>query len=179
MMSALAVLGVLTGLDNLCFGMGLGTLGLDSRRRWQLALAFGLCEAAMPLAGVLIGRALAGALELSIGWFGPLLLAACGVLILLGAANRSGARKFLRGSSWLFTLPLILSIDNLLAGTAITAMRVPLALALPIVGLSSVALSLMGLSCGGAIVRYLPARSNVVAGGTLILVSLTSLVAIP
>lgn len=177
-MSTLVALGLLIGLDNLRFGIGLGALDTGNRRRWQLALSFGLFEALMPLAGVLVGSMLIGALEIDLDWLGPALLAACGLLVLWGAVRRADARKRIAGSSWLFAFPLILSIDNLLAGGALAAMDVPLVPAACFVGVLSAGLAFVGLYCGSALVRYIPARGDVVAGAVIVVVSLVGLVPI-
>ncbi len=177
-MSTFVALGLLIGLDNLRFGIGLGALDLGNRRRWQLALSFGLFEAFMPLAGVLVGSTLIGAFEFDLDWLGPALLAACGLMVLWGAIRRADARNRLAGSSWLFAFPLILSIDNLLAGGALAAMDVPLVPAVCSVGLLSAALSLVGLYCGSALVRYIPARSDLVAAAVILVASVVSLVPI-
>lgn len=177
-MSTLVALGLLVGLDNLRFGVGLGALDLDHRRRWQLALSFGLFEAVMPLVGVLAGSMLIGVLEADLDWLGPALLAGCGLVVLWGGLHESDARSRVAGSSWLFVFPMALSLDNVLAGGVLAAMDVALVPAVCTVGLLSAALSFLGLYVGSVLVRYVPARSDFVAVGVILVASLVSLIPI-
>ena len=48
-MEAVLALALLTGLDNLRFGIGLGTLDIPTEQRFRLAAAFGLFEAGTPI----------------------------------------------------------------------------------------------------------------------------------
>ena len=168
-------LGLLIGLDNFRFGIGLGTLELGNKRRWLLALSFGLFEMTMPLIGMLIGQFVAGAFGEFFDWAGPILFFGCGVLVLWGMWRSKDMQSWLSRTSWLFILPLLLSIDNLFAGGVIATTDYPLILAALILGLLSATLSFVGLFLGDIIVRYVPIRREVISGSTFLLVSLVSI----
>lgn len=178
-MSTLLALGLLVGLDNLRVGIGLGALDLSPRRRRQMALAFGLFEALMPLAGALMGAWLASGLEAYLGWVGPALLGLCALVVLWGGRRQVDVKGALSGSAWLFAFPFALSIDNLLAGSAAAASGIPLGLALPLIGILSASLSLAGLYGGAALVRRLPLKRGATAAGTLMLMALASWFILP
>src|SRR5262245_36976040 len=108
-MSTLLLLGIVTGLDNFRVGVGLGALGMTSRRRWALAPRFALFEAAMPVVGAALGAGFAG------DWaegLGVVLPAAIGVCVLVPLARGIDASSRVARSPLLFLLPLLLSFDN-------------------------------------------------------------------
>ena len=129
----------------------------------------------MPLAGVLLGPAVAASVMLPLQWLCLVMLAACGLFVLLGGFWQVTLRRQLTRSWALYTVPLLLSIDNLLAGVALSASQVPLVVSMALVGAITAPLAFAGLLLGGAVVRVLPLRRNVVSGAALILLSATSL----
>jgi putative Mn2+ efflux pump MntP len=175
-MEATIALGILIGLDNFRFGLGLGTLELSSRRRWQLAASFGLFEALMPLAGAVAGPVLAGSAVAFVQWSVPVMFATAGFLVLFSGLWDLDLRRRLSGSSALFFVPFALSIDNLVAGAAISVTEVPLIVSLALVGLLSATLASAGQFFGAVLTRYLPLRGSLVAGTALLVLSATSLV---
>ena len=145
-MEAAIALGILIGLDNLRFGLGLGTLELSLRRRLQLAASFGLFEALMPVAGAITGPVLADGAIAIVEWFVPVMLATVGFIVLVSGLWDLDLRRCLSGSSALFFVPLALSIDNLVAGAAISITEVPLIVALRWSAFSVLRLRLQGCS---------------------------------
>jgi putative Mn2+ efflux pump MntP len=104
--------GILLGFDSFVVCLGLGTL---IPRRWcaSLALAFGVCDAAASAAGALVGNWMPNALGRD---WSPLLAFgivayAASVVVFATRPPRLGWRA----RAW-FVVPLILSLDNLLAG---------------------------------------------------------------
>lgn len=71
------------GMSNVAASIGIGLSVVDARKRLRIGLAFGFFEAIMPVAGLLIGHALAG----RIGAVGHYIGA---VLILVGLALAFG-----------------------------------------------------------------------------------------
>lgn len=177
-MAALLSLALLVGLDNLQVAAAVGLLPMPPGRRLRLALAFGLCEGLMPLAGLALGHGLLRALgpwpeAVEVG-----VLVACGAVILglalrapgleeAGAAGR--AERAQPAPGWLlFGLPVSLSFDNLLAGVALGTMGYPLLVSALVVGAVSTALCLLGLFAAGRVrplfERWLPGEVGVWSG---------------
>ena len=74
----LLLVSVSVGLSNFAGAIGIGLTGIDARTRLRVGIAFGLFEALMPIAGLLLGQAVAG-------YFGHIAkYVAGGILILTG-----------------------------------------------------------------------------------------------
>lgn len=170
-MGALLLLGFSIGVDNLVVGMSLGTLGVGAGRRQRLAILFGLFEAIMPYAGMLLGRRLAS--QFAVPWLGQGLLAATAVLILLGARHGDVFARKAGRSAWLMLLPALLSVDNLLAGSALGALGYPALPAMALTGLMSAALAAVGLYLGDAASRRVALPARLVAGSTLLVLAIS------
>ena len=61
-MWGVAVAAVALGLSNFAASVGIGLSGVDASLRIRIGLIFGFFEAAMPLAGLLLGHRLAASL---------------------------------------------------------------------------------------------------------------------
>ena len=174
-MKTLIVLGFLTGLDNLQVTPGLGLMGMPAARRWLLALTFGLCEAGMPLLGLGLGHLLHRSVELNADKVGPLVLLSCGALIIWLAYHEKYIERFVAKRWTLLGLPLLLSLDNLLAGIGIGATGQPLLLCALIIGFISTAMCFLGLYLGNSLRRYIPAKAELLAGTYLMVLGLAQL----
>ena len=78
-MIALILAAVSLGLSNFAAAIGIGISGTGPRTRLRVGIVFGVFEAGMPIAGLALGRGLAGALGGSAKWV------SAGVLIATGA----------------------------------------------------------------------------------------------
>jgi len=165
--------GFLSGLDNLHVAAALGASGLGRARLLALAAAFAACEAGMPLAG-LAGGSLLHRTFRGLAAVGPLVLLACGAVILVQAL-REGAEPVEPGGGWIFALPLTLSMDNLLAGVGLGSAGYPVVASALVVGVVSGGMCLSGLFFGAWLGRWLPGRAEVLSGAALVAMGLVSL----
>jgi putative Mn2+ efflux pump MntP len=164
------------GLDNFAAAIGIGLAGVDARTRVRVAVVFGLFEAGMPLAGLLIGHGAASSLGRTTRYVGGAMLVAAGLwLVLEGWRSRSGKSRTggaPRGRGRLVLTALALSIDNLVVGFGLGVTKIPLALALLVYAVVSVALSLAGLEVGRRLGARMQRRSDELAGLVLITVGI-------
>lgn len=178
-MLAILLVAVSLGLSNLAAAVGIGVAGVSSRTRLQVGLVFGLFEAGMPLAGLLLGHSLARALGGAAHWIGAALLMATGGYAVLQAVRGqaedhhqpAAGQDRLRTGRLLLT-GLALSIDNLAVGFALGAYHVSVAAAAVIIGGVSVTLSLAGLELGDRLGVKLGERSEILGGLVLIVVGI-------
>jgi putative Mn2+ efflux pump MntP len=173
----LLLVSVSVGLSNFAGAIGIGLTGIDARTRLRVGIAFGLFEALMPIAGLLLGQAVAG-------YFGHIAkYVAGGILVLTGAYTIWQGRRVpkeqeeAKGTTSLQTHRLLvtalaLSIDNLAVGFALAVYRIPIVLAAATMGVISVAMSLIGLELGNRLGTRVEAWSEELGGAVLILVGI-------
>src|ERR1700760_468216 len=177
-MVALLLVAVSLGLSNFAAAVGLGVAGVDRRTRVRVGVTFGIFEAGMPIVGLLIGHGLAATLGSATRWIGAGLLIATGLYALIqalrdqvrGRAGADPAPASVAGLPLgrLLITGLALSIDNLAVGFALGTYRVSIALAAALIGVVSVALSLLGLELGRWIGTRAGAAGELIGGVVLI-----------
>jgi putative Mn2+ efflux pump MntP len=177
-MLALTLVAVSLGLSNMAAAIGIGIGGVSPRTRLSVGLIFGLFEAGMPILGLLIGHGLASLIGRQANWLAGGLLIATGcysVITGLRADRASGPRRTQGRSPELLRLlasGLALSIDNLVVGFALGSYQVGILVGVVVIGVVSVALSLVGLEFGARIGRRAGERGQVLGGVILASVGL-------
>jgi putative Mn2+ efflux pump MntP len=159
------------GLSNFAGSIGIGLSGIDGRTRLRVGLAFGLFEALMPIAGLLLGQAVAGYLGNIAKYVGSAILVLTGVYTIW--QGRRVPDKGPEGpleTRRLLVMATALSIDNLAVGFALGAYRINVVLAAATIGVISVVLSLIGLELGSRLGSRVEAWSEELGGAVLILV---------
>jgi manganese efflux pump family protein len=166
------------GLSNFAASIAIGLSGIDRAVRARIAAAFGLFEAAAPIAGLLVGRRLAHTFGHQAHVIGG------GLLILVGAhaiyaATRAGddpsstyaEARFGR----LLVLAAGLSVDNLVVGFALGTKHTPVAVSVAVIAGVSVGLSLIGLELGSRLGASVEHYSEQLGGLVLVLVGIAIL----
>jgi putative Mn2+ efflux pump MntP len=162
---------LLLGLDSLRASAGLASAGLAGERPLRLALAFGVCEAAAPIVGVATGRSVLHRLDGVADYVGPVVLITCAVCV-LSAENPT---RLLKRRDWALVagLPLILGLDNLVAGAALGVYGVPVLAAALVLGAVSCVLALVGLAIGRTIASRLEPRLEFAGPAVLVLIAVS------
>ena len=174
-MLALLLLAVAVGLSNFAASIGIGVSGVSRSIRIRVAVVFGLFEAGMPVAGLVLGRSLAADLGQAARWLGAGVLIAVGVAGLLQAwrsrdADASSRPTHVWRTGRVLISGLALSSDNLAAGFVLGAYHTGLPVAAAVFGVVSVAMSLAGLELGARIGIATGDRSELIASAMLIAV---------
>jgi len=174
-MLALLLLAVAVGLSNFAASIGIGVSGVSRSVRIRVGVVFGLFEAGMPVAGLVLGRSLAADLGQAARWLGAGVLIAVGVAGLVQAWRSRDADASTRPArSWrtgrVLISGLALSSDNLAAGFVLGAYHTGLPVAAAVFGAVSVAMSLAGLELGARIGIATGDRSELIASAMLIAV---------
>jgi manganese efflux pump family protein len=174
-MLALVLVAVSLGLSNFAASIGIGVSGTGTRTRLRVGMIFGLFETGMPILGLLLGRSVAATLGHDARWIGAALLIGIGGYAVIQAIRRPARRdgREPATSASLRTGPLLitgaaLSIDNLAVGFALGTFHVSLALAAVVIGVVSVAMSLIGLELGSRIGARAGDRGELIGGLVLI-----------
>lgn len=162
------------GLSNFAAAVGIGISGTDARTRWRVGVVFGVFEAGMPVAGLLLGRGLAGALGGAAHWTGAGLLIATGAYSLLQSLRSRGQggddhqAAATQRTGRLLVTAAALSVDNLAVGFALGTYHVSIAVAAVVIGAVSVGLSLAGLELGSRLGARAGKNGEVLGGAVLI-----------
>jgi putative Mn2+ efflux pump MntP len=170
------LLGLALGLDSFRTSAALGTLRPRLAGQFRTALAFGICDGVAPLLGLSLGSRLVTALAPWAGALGPILLAGFGLYQLAVPRGAEGSRGEGQGiGPWMtLGLPLLLSLDNLVAGFGLGLMRVPVVPSALAIGALSGLLSLAGFRLGTLIGGSLPAHAGRIGGVALVVLSIAS-----
>jgi manganese efflux pump family protein len=165
-------LGFILSQDNFRTSIALGALRLRWPRAVQVALVFGLCDAAAPLVGLLVGQYVAQGIGSMADYVGPVVLAGFG-LYLVVQGLRGGPQQVLDHRWSLFSLPLPLSLDNLIAGTGLGLLDFSPWLSAVVFGAITALMSLVGLQLGRAASRLIPVRvrGELLSGVALIVIA--------
>jgi hypothetical protein len=146
---------VFLSLDSLLASFVLGSFGLEPARRSRLVVAFGLCDAVASLIGATLAPA-----HLALDWAASRDLQAILGIYLVAAflliAFHSASRCRL---PFLWTIPLVLSLDNL----AVPAASTVSAAGILWTALASSSTSLLGFSLAAVLLRFVdrwPIRNN-------------------
>jgi putative Mn2+ efflux pump MntP len=166
----LLALALLLGLDSLRASATLASAGVT--RPVRLALAFGLCDAAAPLAGLAAGRSLLDPLTRLLDGFGLIILVGCAVYALL-AIRRADPGSPREPWAIVGGVPLSLSLDNLVVGAGLGVYGFPIVVSALLLGATSALLSVTGFAVGQAVARRLPPTE--LPGAALVLLLVVSL----
>jgi putative Mn2+ efflux pump MntP len=160
--------GLLLSLDSLLVSVPMGVQRMNAAQRWQVALAFAVCDGLASYLSCASGLARWCTSVGPIEWLGPMALGIYGVYMLMVAwqGRRLAAAGF--GGWMALGLPLCLSLDNLAAGVGNDASGSATALAALTCGLVSGCLSLVGLRLGAVIASRVHARAEGFAGAALV-----------
>ena len=172
-MLALFVVAASLGMSNLAASVAIGVAGTDASIRLRVGLVFGVFEAGMPVAGLLIGEQVAASLGHATRWVGAVLLIAVGLYALAGAARTGQARPVRPpGLIHLLVTGLALSVDNLVVGFALGTYHTSIAVGVIVIGTVSAAMSLLGLELGASVGKRAGHRGEQLAGLMLISVGI-------
>jgi manganese efflux pump family protein len=169
---SLLLVSVSVGLSNFAGAIGIGLSGISVRTRIRVGIAFGLFEAAMPIAGLLLGEAVAGVFGHYGKYVGGAILVITGLYTIAQGRRTVAEEKRsvdIRTHRLLITA-MALSIDNLAVGFALAIYHIQIVLAASIMGIVSVGMSLAGLELGSRLGARVEAWSEELSGGVLILV---------
>lgn len=178
-MLTIALVALAVGADNFGAAIGLGLTGVDSALRVKVATVFGAFEGGMPVVGILIGRAAAGALGTEAPIVAGVLLGAMGVYSIVSSAvenrreasGRRGEGVADASNIWrMLVLGLILSLDNLVIGFALGSDHVNLVAAIGTIAVVSTLLSLLGLELGSRLGKTFGDKSEYVGGAILVVI---------
>lgn len=170
----LLLVSVSVGLSNFAGSIGIGLSGINARTRLRVGIAFGLFEALMPIAGLLLGHAVAGYLGSIAKYVGSAILVLTGAYTIWQGRRVSSEQQgpVELQTHRLLVMALALSIDNLAVGFALAVYKINIVLAAVTMGVISVAMSLLGLELGSRLGARVEAWSEELGGAVLILVGI-------
>jgi putative Mn2+ efflux pump MntP len=172
-MLQLLLLGALAGLDNLQAAAALSMSPLTRERRRMLTISFVLCEGLTPLLGLLLAELVRLPMGASFDRIAPLVVVGCGVAVLWQAFTDDEAAPVVNSRWMIVSLPLSLSLDNLLIGVSAGSLGYPPALAALAIGGISATMCAAGIAAGSRIGRLVPRYGNVLSGMALLVIAVS------
>lgn len=164
----LLILGFTLSLDNFRVSIALGALRPHWRRALWTALAFGFWDGLSPLIGGMIGRYVGREVDSAAETLGPIVLAGYGLYLAVRSLwDKEPAELDERWA--IFGLPFVLSIDNLLTGAGLGLTGVAPVVSAVLFGFCTFLMALVGLHLGKIVARFVPIRSDLLAGIGLLL----------
>ena len=167
------------GLDTFAVGAALGMRGLPARQRLRVSLLMSGFELAMPVLGLLLGRALGQFVGSAADYVAIGVLALVGAWMLLHDEDDEGervARLASGGGPVLLALGISISLDELAVGFTIGLLHLSLWLAVLLIGAQAFAFAQLGLRLGARLNETLRERAEQLAG--LALVALAGLLVV-
>ncbi|HVO86688.1 MAG TPA: manganese efflux pump [Candidatus Binatia bacterium] len=173
---ALILAGLSVGLGNFAASIAIGLSGVSKDVRLKTALVFGIFETGMPIVGLVLGKQAASHLGSHASQIGGSLLILTGMYIVYEALTKVTEKEVgiaeSTGMAKLLLAGLALSIDNLIVGFSLGAHHQSILEAAIIIGVTSVALALLGLEIGSRASAKLEEYSELASGIILIIVGL-------
>ncbi len=171
MIGTLLILAITLSLDNFRTAIVLGALRLTRRRAVQVALVFGFWDTVAPLVGILGGDYFAQTIGSTAEYVGAVVLGAYGLYLLVQAWRTPAPeapdyRWVLYGG-----LPLLMSIDNVVAGTSLGLLGFSPWLAPPLFGAITALMTFVGLGLGRAVAHFIHLRSDLLTGVALVIMA--------
>ena len=171
MLATIALLLAL-GLDTFAVALGLGLKKLPRAQWVRVGLTFALFEGLMPAVGLLIGRALSGALGHIMSYVAGAILVALGLWEVREAMEEEDEQDdtatpdavLPKGGHAPWLLGLSVSLDEFAVGFSLGLLHVPVAFALAYVAGQAFAVTFLGLALGARVGKKLQERAELVAG---------------
>jgi putative Mn2+ efflux pump MntP len=167
------------GLDTFAVSAALGMRGLPKRERLRVSLLMSGFEMAMPVIGLLLGRALGHLIGSAATFVAIGVLAALGIWMLVhdddDGGERVGQLVVGRGLA-LIALGLSISLDELAMGFAIGLLHLSIWLAVALIGAQAFVVAQLGLRLGTRLNESMRERAEKLAG--LALLGLAALLAV-
>jgi len=175
-LAVVLVFGITAGIDNFQAGCALGMLPLTRNRKLAFGASFGLCETASSLAGLVAGQ-LIRVLLLPERFAGAIVLLISGGTILYLSWTTERAVDNAVNDGWMICgLPVLLSLDNLVAGAGLGAIGFPPILSALIIGTVCSALSFAGILLGGCCRLLVPKHASLISGVWLVTLAIGSII---
>jgi putative Mn2+ efflux pump MntP len=159
------------GLDTFAVAAALGMRGLPRRERLRVSLLMSGFEMAMPVVGLLVGRAIGGVAGSAADYVAIAVLAVLGAWMLFheeeaGAGKIDGLSG--RGGLAALALGISISLDELAMGFTIGLLRLSLWLAIVLIGAQAFLFAQLGLRLGARLNETLRDRAEQLAGIALL-----------
>lgn len=163
----LALLAFSLGLDTLSVSVGIGLQGVSRQQALRIAASFTLYQVLLPIPGLLLGERLGRAWGDVAAYLGFGALIALGLYVLWEALRQRRRPISLAQGFGLVLASLAVSLDSFAVGFSLGLLGVHLVPALIAIGISGLAMTLVGLAFGDRLGRTAQRLAEVAAGVVL------------
>ena len=155
---------------------GISIEQLKKRHAVRIALAFGLFQAIMPVAGWLLGVGFRDLIQSLDHWIAFLLLSIVGGKMLWEAAQECDSKSNPLDWQVLFTMSVATSIDALAVGLTFAVLKISIVTPVIVIGLVTFLMSAVGVFLGDRTGKFLGRRVDIAGGLILIAIGIKILV---
>ena len=161
------------GLDTFAVSAALGLSGMSRHDRLRVSALFTAFEAGMPLVGLLVGFALTTIIGSLAEWMAIAVLILLGLYMLVSRDDEksqvAGLRRGGTRAIGMLALAMSISFDELAVGFTLGLLKVPVVLAVVLIGVQAFVVSQLGFRMGNRIGERLRENAERIAGAVLIL----------
>jgi manganese efflux pump family protein len=172
----LIALGFVLSLDNFRTAIILGPLRFPWRHALKIAVVFGFFDGVAPLVGILVGHDVSQEIGDGIAdRAGATALGLYGLYLIVRALRTATQEQLEAEHRWsIFSLPVPLSLDNVIAGTGLGLLGLSPLVPATLFGAITILMTFVGLQLGRAVSRFISIRPrwDAVVGVALIIEAL-------
>lgn len=161
-------LGTSASLSNFGGAVALGILPLSRRHRYEVMAIFFAMELVMPIAGIISGSRVAGAVGAAANVVAGLVLMGIGVYTILETRREARDLTVPVRRRTVVLLAFALSLDNLVVGFGLGLLGTPLLAAATFMPLASLGLTIVGLEIGRRLGNRAGERAEIFSGLVLL-----------
>jgi len=164
----LLLMAIALGMDAFSVGLGMGMIKLRMRQIFYIGITIGIFHVFMPLAGMLIGKALSSQFGSVTALVGGLLLIMLGVQMMLSSFKNEDGPLITPVGIGLFVFALSVSLDSFSVGLSLGIYGARTLITILMFGAVSMLLTWMGLFFGRKLQGWLGSYSEALGGSILL-----------
>lgn len=165
------IVAISLSMDAFSLSLAYGTLGMEKKQIWLLALIVGIFHFFMPLVGMIVGNGIFSLLNIDPDFIVCIVLGIIGVQMIIESFKEKEEIKVMKTLEF-FLFALAVSIDSFSVGLTLTNINDNYLLSALIFALCSGLFTFLGLTLGNKIKKLVGKISTIVGGIALIIIGM-------
>lgn len=165
------VVAISLSMDAFSLSLAYGTLGMEKRQIWLLAIIVGTFHFFMPLFGMFVGNGVFGLLKIDPDFIVCIVLGIIGIQMIVESFKENEDIKIMKTIEF-FLFAFAVSVDSFSVGLTLTSINDNYLLSALIFALCSALFTFLGLTLGGKIKKLVGKISTIIGGIVLMIIGL-------